>query len=489
MIVVVACLVTGLPIPPFASGGHVVAADCSHTWAPAGGSFADSAFGNPANWIENVAPTSGSNVCFSTGDTTFFGLERVIETIDVADGATVVLNAGTLDLNSNSSLGGVFVANGGRIRVGKDVTVPAGRRAGAIAGQAGTIASSTGAVLTIDGALARDGGNQLNLDLDVVNNGDVSVDGALALGPGRTFANTGTVTVAPGANLTTTTITAARFHNTGVVEFSGDTRGPDAGGVRGLQFDNDGTVRVLGGDVALVTTGTGRGTWEIGTVGSDSCAADIGKTPTPGARLFLRPSPTVTMTGGSVTGPGCLNVWNGTADVGSDVVWAPGATEIFSATLRVAGDRTLPQLRLGNGGKLEVVAGTATMRGHISQTTPGQSVRFGGDGRLVVPPAFSVVHELNNGFDIAESLDVVVEGSMALTGAVTLRDSSSLVSKGAWSVGPGSTIAPAPGTLLRNEGTLTVDAGTGSIMFGGGANFDNAGTVRLVRGTLDMRVP
>ena len=71
-----------------------------------------------------------------------------------------------------------------------------------------------------------------------------------------------------------------------------------------MQFDNDGLVRVLSGDVALVATGTSTGDWEIGTANSGSCAAPVGQTPTPGARLYFRTSADYSFTAGSVTGPG-----------------------------------------------------------------------------------------------------------------------------------------------------------------------------------------
>ena len=146
-------------------------------------------------------------------------------------------------------------------------------------------------------------------------------------------------------------------------------------------FENaaTGTVEVVAGDVAIMNGVTSSGTWRIGNAATDApCTnptelAALGTSA--GPRLHLRAgSFTVySFLAGSITGPGCLSVaQSANATVAAAVPITVGGIGIVSGTLNVAGDRTLPDVKIGNSGTLNVNSGTATMAGSIGQTTPGQ---------------------------------------------------------------------------------------------------------------------
>jgi hypothetical protein len=241
-----------------------------------------------------------------------------------------------------------------------------------------------------------------------------------------------------------------RFHNKGTLSFVGDpTGGPDANGARNIRLDNDGVLQVLSGDVSLLATGTSTGSWIVGGATTTPCSGGIGQSFTSDARLFLRPSPSFDFPAGSMSGPGCLTLFGGIVGAGASTAWSPEGLEVFGGTLRLAGNRTLPPVRIGNGGRLDVNGGTATASGSIAQTSTTQFMQFGGNGRLVVPAGVPFVHTGGNGLQFHDQLRVEFAGTLATTASIQLLDQASVVSRGEWTVGPTSTVNIEAGATLR----------------------------------------
>ena len=85
-----------------------------------------------------------------------------------------------------------------------------------------------------------------------------------------------------------------------------------------------------------------------------------------------------------MTGPGCLMAFGAFVTFGAGVPVTVGALE-SQALVTLHGDRTLPQLRIENGGIVNVT-GTATATGPISPFTDLLGgMRLGGPGTLIVP--------------------------------------------------------------------------------------------------------
>lgn len=481
-IVLVLAVSAGIVTPPT---GSVDAATCDLTWVRGGGTFGDADWDLATSWEPQRTPRSTDVVCLSSARVEFYLLTATVGAVDVASGGTLWLWGSTLDLTSTSSIAGILLVNGSTVRGAADLTIEKGRTAGNDTGQNGTFSTTGSGRLVVDGQLYAAGGGGLFLQLDVVNRGVVLLDANVSVGPGRKLVNEGLISMRSRGTLQSSSTAALVNEPAGVIEIGTvfTAGGLDAVGINFGTITNDGTVTMAAGEIAVIGTVTSTGTWQVGTSGATPCTMPSTRA-TDETRLFFR-SP-VSLTAGSVIGPGCFESWGGDLLVEADVVLEPGALSVWGYVATIEGDRALPRTLLGSGGKLSA-SGTLTVPNGLGQH-PNQFYRLGGTGTIVVPKGVAVDHT-GNAFYVDDDVDVVMEGPFTIDGiSFAVRNSASFTSTGTWTVRGNSILQADAAAEIVNTGTLVADPGAGrTLALGGARGIDNRGTFRLASGTVDMR--
>ncbi|MCU0261524.1 MAG: hypothetical protein MUE78_10935, partial [Ilumatobacteraceae bacterium] len=461
------------------------AATCDLTWVRGAGTFGDADWDLATSWEPQRTPTDRDTVCLPASRVELFGLVTTVAAVDVAAGGTLWLWGGTLDLASTSSVAGILLVNGSTVRGAADLTIEKGRTAGTDTGQNGTFATSGSGRLVVEGQLYAAGGGGLFVELDVLNRGTVLLDANLSVGAGRKLVNEGLIRMRSRGTLQSSSTAALVNEPTGAIEIGTvfTAGGLDAVGIRLGSMSNAGAVTMAAGEMSIIGTVTSTGTWQLGTAGATPCSMPSARAADE-TRLFFRGA--VSLTAGSVTGPGCFEAWGGDLLVEADVVLEPGTLSVWGYVASIEGDRALPRTLLGSGAELSA-SGTLTLPNGLGQH-PNQFYRLGGTGTIIVPKAVPVTHT-GNALYVQDDVDVVMEGPLTLDGiAFVVQGAATFTNAGTWTVrGNASLQADGSGSIVNN-GTILADPGTGKTLFLTGARgLDNRGTFRLASGTIDMR--
>ena len=218
-----------------------------------------------------------------------------------------------------------------------------------------------------------------------------------------------------------------------------------------VPFDNTGTVNVLAGALAINTTGSSSGAFNIASGTSLQFHADI-----------TTNDPFIIAPGASFTG-------NGDVEVDAEFMYLELDTSISIANL-VFSDGTIQ----GSGGLT------------VTSTFDWTGFDFTGSGTLTISSGASMTidgtsTEVFDGWTLNNSGTVAWSGSEAINSTGTFNN----MSGGLFTVEAGARWTAAGGGIVNNAGTMNVNTGTGTATFAGGT-FNNSGTLNVDTGSLAM---
>ncbi len=443
----------------------------------------------------------------------------------IADGAGVVVNSGTLNVNAAETIGtlsgsggtvsltfgltvagpgtgtyaGVIAGAGGLTRSGSGTTTLSGTNTytGTTTVSGGTLALSGGAAIADTGAVMVNGGT-----LDVNNaetfaslsgsGGSVNLDGDLTVGDATSTSYAGSITGTATLNKTgtgTLTLSGVSSH-TGAIDveqgtllLTGAISSTDLETFAGAVLETDGGVLSDQADI------TNAGTFRI-TAGSEtvSSVSGTGSLELNTGSLVL--SGGTSALGGTISGTGTLTIDDGaTATVSANSSGYTAQVTVTDGTLRVVSTGALGgPISVGSAGLLQLQGGTLggaiTNSGDVEAAgTINGAVTNNSSGSFATTAALAF-----GGTTFQNAGDVTVAlGDMTGLASFTNLSGGSTTVNGrtlgtlSYSNNAGATLALIGGTVsgnVTNAGTLTVDGA--SIITG---SLANTGTVDLADGT------
>jgi autotransporter-associated beta strand protein len=409
---------------------------------------------------------AGDFVKAGGGSLTFGGTSNLTGTIRVEEGTLVI--AGTVngdvttagELISEGTIGGlVTVLEDGSFFVAGDTTVSGGfinysTLAEGVDISDGNLTGLT--YFTNEGDTVIRAGRTLSAG--AINNtlGTITVEeGATLEGTGNTLTNSATLDVATDGTVTD----AGNIINeaTGVISFNGPggTATLNAGGAGAGEITNNGTLRVLSGNVEV-------GGDEVTSTGTISVAT--GST--------LSGLAALEQTGGSLTGGGII-------DVTGPVTLSGGSTLSAGTTLKASGAQTLNQTTVAgtlSGTGAVTVGGATTLSGQI---TAAPTVTVANGGTLTINGTGSVgsaATTINAGGVLATAANLSFGGGLRNDGQVRLTGAAGQSVTAASLAGTGS-YQMALGSTLVSTGAIT-----------GTMGFDLTGTTSAALGSRTLLV-
>ncbi len=314
-----------LVLPAMAS-----AAVCTDTYnGPAEGEYQIA-----ANWSAEHVPTSSDVVCVGAGETV-----RVTEGINQAGivqvEGTLVIKGGTLEVSNalEASILGTLNMSGGTLTGAATVDV-----SGELSWTAGTMSGSGSTVLSpgVSGSLAVTPSNAFLAARSFVNEGTMTFSsGQLWLSEGAELKNVGTFDCNSENGIEAGTGITPSIINTGTFQ---KTEGEWTTGIAprfensGTLAANNGTLRLAVNEVVLNNTSVMKGTISLGgTVTAGSFDGHSATASYAGGTFTVTTGSTATVgkltfTGGTITGPGTL-------EVTSELSWSGGTMSGTGATV------------------------------------------------------------------------------------------------------------------------------------------------------------
>ncbi len=498
----------------------------------------------------------GGSVLENQGTLTLGDASQLID--EDQDGNKLVNDsAGTVSFTGSTAaqtaIVGVVASNAGTVSVGEG-TLDFGDNTSASASDAGTFTAASGATLdlagtrselsgaTVAGAGTVDvtGTTTVGAASSLTNSGTLKVDGTLAVSSGAAavpaaFVVSGTFSVATGASVTGSTL-----------NLSGTVQGPGSLSVSGAAtFANNATLGaintpakkahlILQGASSLPASATvffeggsvleNQGTLTLGN------ASNLVDEDGAGNKLVNDSAGTVSFTGSTAaqtaivgvvaSNAGTVSVGEGTLDFGDNTSASASDAGTFTAasgaTLDLAGTRSeLSGATVAGAGTVDVT-GTTTFSAASNLTNSGT---FEVDGTLAVASSVAVTAA-----NLTLKGILLGPGSLSVSGAATLANNATLgaintpsskahlILQGASSLPASATVFFEGGSVLENQGTLTlgnasnlvdedgagnklVNDSAGTVSFTGstaaqsaivGVVASNAGTVTVGKGTLDF---
>ncbi|SFU11553.1 autotransporter-associated beta strand repeat-containing protein [Mesorhizobium sp. YR577] len=366
-------------------------------------------------------------------------------------------NIGSIELGGNTTLAGTF---NNTIQVNGGVTM-------SVSGS--TTADDVSGITTLTnyGTTAIAAGRALSAQTINNSTGTISVGaGATLRGTGNTLNNNATINVDAGGNL----IEAGAINNQGggTINFSGPTGTATLSAGGGI--NNDGQIKVMGGDVSVTgnlsnqnngtLTLTGGNMTGIGTLtNSGTATLNVAS----GYNLGVD---TLSVTGGSVTGTGTItattvfNIQSGT--IATALAGSGAFNKIGSGTATLSSTNTYSGGTNINGGTLAVSTGanlgsgalsfnSGTLQATSSLTTSLDATLDTGGGTLSVSTGTTLTY--NGLLSGAGALSVAGGGKVSLGGANTYLGGTTLIG-GTLSVLNDSSLGDTAGTLTLQGGTL-----------------------------------
>ncbi|MFM8745571.1 MAG: autotransporter domain-containing protein, partial [Aestuariivirga sp.] len=430
----------------------------------------------------------------------------ILSAANTYTGDTLV-SAGTLRITNAAALGtgtaGTTIDNGAAVEIGANNVAEAFALGVASGAMNFATLSNVGGSYTLTGAIsiaengriisANDGGNIRTLTLDAAGGditgagqsltlggaGNVSVDRAIATGSGTlSKEGAGTVTLS-GAN----TYTGATNVRDGTLDVTGSIASAAVQVGDGSGSAGSATLRVDGAslaDTAAVTVNSdgvvsGAGEEAVGSLTLDGGLLAAGATLSAAGAKTLNGG----MIAGTLSGTGATTVQNGattvTGSILGDVTVASGGTLVLASNNAVTGKiittgavveyldgvtRTGEIELNSNSTQLKVASGTATQAGLISQDASSRPLEKIGAGTLVL-----------SGQNTYTGLTAILEGKLivngSLAGTMTVGDTTMLGGNGAFNavtVQPGGTLSPGNSIGIQNFATLTLNAGSTTVI-------------------------
>ena len=487
-IVAIACALTTWPW----SVSQVAAqtTECTTSWIGPATGFAS--FGNASFWTTGTPPAATDLVCFpaTTAGVVFQRVSATVTGWDVEPGGAVTFQGGTITVTGAADLGGMDLVGSSRFVVGPDSGVGEAEKLRISSGTVDPIVAGLTFSIPESAAVSVDGGSAV-FGLDVDNRGTLSsnvVFGSLGLRPGTTLTNSGEILLSGDTTISAEPGTpVARVRNLpgGTIVADGPPFTPlasqglgDAARLAGVDFQNDGLFHARSGQAVLGSSGVHSGRFVVEA----------------GAQLGLEGASNTFGPGSSVTGGGLVRVAvflvsSVTTSVVIDgaATFEPAEFHITSGRAVIGGDRTLPVLRFGSGGRLDV-NGDARVNGLLAMQ-PGQTAVLAGSGTLTIPDDAAMTMSGGNALFVRDSLAIVNEGEIRQDGpGIFLEGQTSITNRGRWTITQSGDIGLGFEGRLRNDGLITIDGpADAQISFGERSTFDNPGTIELRSGRIDQR--
>ncbi|HTA36635.1 MAG TPA: Ig-like domain repeat protein, partial [Solirubrobacteraceae bacterium] len=442
---------------------------CTVSWTGAAG---DGSWQSAGNWSTDSVPGEGDRACLPSG-------------------ATVSVSSGSARIGSIAGDGQLTI-DGGSLELADGSTVSEIDRllfsSGSLVGPGTLDVADGGSIL--EGAACGDGGDDVTLSgVDLVNEGTLTLgaaggapNGAIAMSDGAQVLNSGTLnddtdsstagacSHREGESFAAAEGTASSITNTGTFNVevgSGNATKID------VPFENEGTAHVQSG--ALVIGSADGGTWTTSgaAVITSNSALSIVDVHASGAHFAIGEGGTIsvpsettstigtlTMSGGTLTLAGELDVSGSFAGDGDDISFAPTIEGSGKLVIKPAATATMNNAACGDGGDDVALSGVDLVNeGTLTLGVAGGSP----NGALAMSDG---AHVLNSG---------------------TLNDDTDSSTAGACHYGEGESFAAAGGATpsVTNTGTFNVEVGSGH-----GTKidvpFDNQGALQLQSGTLRL---
>jgi fibronectin-binding autotransporter adhesin len=395
--------------------------------------------------------------------------------LTIAAGSTLDIEAGTNGLSA--ALDGVTVSGGGDLTVG------------------------SGATLTVDAVTLDD----VTLSGDVTNSGTLTIKDTVTLDgatiDGGTIDDTGAL-VGHGAISSVITDSGALTASGGTLTLSGDNT---YSGI--TTVDSGATLALSGtGSIAASSDLVDNGTFDISatTLGASIKTLSGDGTVTLGAQTLTLSDASTTF-GGAIDGSGGLTLTTGTETLTGDNLYS-GVTTINGGTLALSGtgsiaassdvvdDGTFDISATTLGASVETLSGDGTVTlGAETLTLSDASTKFGGaidgSGGLTLTTGTETL----TGDNLYSGVTTINGGTLALSGAGSISDSSDVVDNGTFDIsattGASIKTLSGDGAVTLGAQTLTLsDASTmfsGTISSTGGGLTVAGGTLTLATVTLD----
>jgi hypothetical protein len=445
--------------------------------------------GSGTQSINSLTDTTAS-LSLTGGSLTLAAASSISQSISVGFPSTLTaggsLSVGGLTLSSGALTGagtvtvsGLLVWTGGTMSGTGETVASGGVQFGAPAGMTGTgLEVLDTRTLILGGSSTLNDGSNSNLKLESSAALQIQAGGSLDVlsglittdGHGEPFTNAGTLSVDAGS--TTSQIWPA--------------------------FTNSGSVQVNSGTLSLLSAGTQTGTFSVASGATLDFALNFNTAATTmAAGSSFSGAGTVEFEGSSTTTFASGSVYNltGTTEVVGAVTFNAPVTSLGSSLI-IAGSGFGATLTLNTGQTLSVSTFTqsaGTLTGSDNLTVSGQFSYSGGaistfgtvtaDGPAQIGGA--------NGFVGITASTLVLAGTSTLNNVeVILSQSANLEVQAGASLDllAGSVITNDNTGTLTNNGTLSVDAGTGGT-FSVSATLTNAGTLKVNSGTFSLTGP
>lgn len=395
----------------------------------------------------NFTASNGATLAFSAGTHTFTGGTISADSWDSA--STVAFSGASCTFNGTAfqpTYGSAVTFSSGTCTFNSAIFQPETGSAIAFTGGSHTLANGT-TFYTASGATNTLAGGAITIAGTVYNYGTLTLDGAQLDGTG-TLANSGTLT---GQSIAVTCSTLT-INNSGTFRFTGYTPSHFDG-----TLNNTGTVAAPGGVLALAGGGTHTGTFSgyVSFTGGTHTfnsgyafspgshigfsGADIVVNADWYAQTMVDPV-TISLESGSVSGPGSLNLNEGTFN------WTGGTLGSAVSVCRVA----------MYAGTINISGESKSLSGALTNSGTASTINWSG-GDIDITGGSGIV----NGN--ACSLNITTDSSITSSGGSPTLENYGIITK---SQSDGTTTIAVPATMVWGGGTYnTLNVQTGTLSF------------------------
>ena len=443
---------------------------------------------DPLNWSGDALPALTDDVSIGVFDVDISGAVAVANTITLAVGGSLTLQDNGLEIDSDSTLNGLFTINGGTLDVsgmtltltggldwnGGGSTISGGIPGGTLVNNGGSTITATLGITTLDNVTLNNAGTFINAQ---VGANDFRLAGGSLINNAGTFEVQNDVNIANGGG-------GGSITNTGLITKSGG--GGGASFANGIVVDNvGGTITAVGTGLNLEGGGSHSGNGSFtGPVNLSAGTFTIADASTISGNLNVSGA-IVNVEGGLSVDT--LNVTAGIINVDSLAGGSAGDTLLLSTALNWNGNAAIVG---GGSGILDIAGGaTANVAGGISSF---DALTVDNNGSFVNAQAGLNDFRLENAavfnnFGSFETINAV--NLFSLSANATFNNTGSFITNGNTDVtlgisfvNTGGTVDIRGGILSLNGGVAPLNLDAGSVLTGVGSfNGDvinNGGTIQ-----------